>query len=164
MKTRKIAFLGLFTAIAMILSYIEAQIPPLVAIPGIKIGLPNIAIVVVLYKVGWKEALSINLVRVLLVSVLFGTALSLLYSISGAALSFAIMIILKKSKIFSPIMVSVSGGIFHNIGQIVVACLVLQTSELLYYLPVLLISGTISGILIGLIGAQVVKKLEKTEF
>lgn len=164
MKTRKIAFLGLFTAIAMILSYIEAQIPPLVAIPGIKIGLPNIAIVVVLYKVGWKEALSINLVRVLLVSVLFGTALSLLYSISGAALSFAIMIILKKSKIFSPVMVSVSGGIFHNIGQIVVACLVLQTSELLYYLPVLLISGTISGILIGLIGAQVVKKLEKTEF
>ena len=164
MKTRKIAFLGLFTAVAMILSYIEAQIPSLVAIPGIKIGLPNIAIVVVLYKVGWKEALSINLVRVLLVSILFGTALSLLYSISGAALSFAIMIILKKSKIFSSVMVSVSGGIFHNVGQIIVACLVLKTSELLYYLPALLISGTISGILIGLIGAQVVKKLEKTEF
>ena len=163
MKSRKIAFLGIFVALAMIFSYIEVHIPSFVAIPGIKLGLPNIAIIVVLYKVGWKEAATINLVRVLLVSVLFGTALSLLYSIAGAVLSLLIMIILKKTKIFSSVMVSVSGGICHNIGQIGVACLVLKTAELLYYLPVLLISGTISGVLIGLIGAQVVKKMERFE-
>ena len=163
MKSKKVAFLGLFIAVAMILSYIEVQIPTFVAIPGIKLGLPNIAIIIVLYKVGWKEAIIINLVRVLLVSILFGTTLSLLYSVAGAVLSFGIMIILKKSKIFSSVIVSVAGGIFHNIGQIAVACFVTSTSELLYYLPVLLISGTISGILIGLIGAKVVQKMEKIQ-
>lgn len=163
MKTKKVAFLGMFVAFAMVLSYVEAQIPTFIPIPGIKLGLPNIAIIVVLYKVGWKESIIINLVRVLLVSILFGTTLSLLYSVSGAVLSFGIMMILKKIKIFSPIFVSVAGGIFHNIGQIVVACFVTLTSELLYYLPVLLISGTISGILIGIISATVVKKLEKIE-
>lgn len=163
MKSKKVAFLGLFIAVAMILSYIEVQIPTFVAIPGIKLGLPNIAIIIVLYKVGWKEAIIINLVRVLLVSILFGTTLSLLYSVAGAILSFGIMIILKKLKIFSPVIVSVAGGIFHNIGQIAVACFVTSTSELLYYLPVLLISGTISGILIGLIGAKVVQKMEKIQ-
>ena len=92
MKSKKVAFLGLFIAVAMILSYIEVQIPTFVAIPGIKLGLPNIAIIIVLYKVGWKEAIIINLVRVLLVSILFGTTLSLLYSVAGAILSFGIMV------------------------------------------------------------------------
>jgi heptaprenyl diphosphate synthase len=119
---------------------------------------------VVLYKLGWKEAVIINVIRVLLVSILFSTVLSMLYSLAGAALSLVVMILLKKTKIFSPVLVSVFGGICHNIGQIGVACLVLETSELLYYLPVLLISGTISGVLIGLIGAQVTKKLIKIEF
>ena len=163
MKARKTAFLGIFTALAMILSYIEMQIPSFIAIPGIKLGLPNIAIIVVLYKSGWKEAVSINLVRVILVSILFGTVLSLLYSLAGAMLSLAIMILLKKIDKCSTVMVSVTGGICHNIGQIAVACFVLKTAELVYYLPVLLISGTISGVLIGLIGAQVVKKLNTTE-
>ena len=164
MRAKKIAFLGLFIAVAMIFSYIELQIPSIVAIPGIKLGLPNIAIIVVLYKLGWKEAVIINVIRVLLVSILFSTVLSMLYSLAGAALSLVVMIVLKKTKIFSPVLVSVFGGICHNIGQIGVACLVLETSELLYYLPVLLISGTISGVLIGLIGAQVTKKLIKIEF
>ena len=163
MKARKTAFLGIFTALAMILSYIEMQIPSFIAIPGIKLGLPNIAIIVVLYKSGWKEAVSINLVRVILVSILFGTVLSLLYSLAGAMLSLAIMILLKKIDKCSTVMVSVTGGICHNIGQIAVACFVLKTAELVYYLPILLISGTISGVLIGLIGAQVVKKLNTTE-
>jgi heptaprenyl diphosphate synthase len=144
----------------MIFSYIELQIPPLVAIPGIKLGLPNVVIIIALYKFGWKEAIVINVLRVLLVSVLFGTVLSLLYSVAGAILSLFVMIILKKSKIFSTVLVSVFGAISHNIGQITVAIFVLETSELLYYLPVLLITGTISGLLLGLIGATVVKKLD----
>ena len=151
MKAKNIAAFGVYVALAMIFSYIELQIPPLVAIPGIKLGL---------YKFGWKEAIVINVLRVLLVSVLFGTVLSLLYSVAGAILSLFVMIILKKSKIFSTVLVSVFGAISHNIGQITVAIFVLETSELLYYLPVLLITGTISGLLLGLIGATVVKKLD----
>lgn len=163
MKTKKIAFLGLFIALAMILSYIELQIPTFIPVPGIKLGLPNIVIIIVLYRFGWKEAVTISVIRVLLVSALFGTALSLLYSISGATVSLLVMIILKKINKFSSVMVSVSGGIFHNIGQIGIAAFVMKTVELLYYLPILLIGGTVSGIIIGLLGAQVVKKLDKIE-
>ena len=160
MKAKNIAAFGVYVALAMIFSYIELQIPPLVAIPGIKLGLPNVVIIIALYKFGWKEAIVINVLRVVLVSVLFGTVLSLLYSVAGAILSLFVMIILKKSKIFSTVLVSVFGAISHNIGQITVAIFVLETSELLYYLPVLLITGTISGLLLGLIGATVVKKLD----
>ena len=160
MKAKNIAAFGVYVALAMIFSYIELQIPPLVAIPGIKLGLPNVVIIIALYKFGWKEAIVINVLRVLLVSVLFGTVLSLLYSVAGAILSLFVMIILKKSKIFSTVLVSVFGAISHNIGQITVAIFVLETSELLYYLPVLLRTGTISGLLLGLIGATVVKKLD----
>ena len=160
MKAKNIAAFGVYVALAMIFSYIELQIPPLVAIPGIKLGLPNVVIIIALYKFGWKEAIVINVLRVLLVSVLFGTVLSLLYSVAGAILSLFVMIILKKSKIFSTVLVSVFGAISHNIEQITVAIFVLETSELLYYLPVLLITGTISGLLLGLIGATVVKKLD----
>jgi heptaprenyl diphosphate synthase len=160
MKAKNIAAFGVYVALAMIFSYIELQIPPLVAIPGIKLGLPNVVIIIALYKFGWKEAIVINVLRVLLVSVLFGTVLSLLYSVAGAILSLFVMIILKKSKIFSTVLVSVFGAISHNIGQITVAIFVLETSELLYYLPVLIITGTISGVLLGLIGATIVKKLD----
>ena len=160
MKAKNIAAFGVYVALAMIFSYIELQIPPLVAIPGIKLGLPNVVIIIAMYKFGWKEAIVINVLRVLLVSVLFGTVLSLLYSVAGAILSLFVMIILKKSKIFSTVLVSVFGAISHNIGQITVAIFVLETSELLYYLPVLIITGTISGVLLGLIGATVVKKLD----
>ena len=163
MKYKKTAVLGVCIALAMIFSYIELQIPSFVAIPGIKLGLPNIVIIIALYKFGWKEAVIINILRVLIVSVLFGTVLSLLYSIAGAVISLTILIILKKLSIFSTVLVSVFGAICHNIGQIAVAIFVLDTSELLYYLPVLLITGTVSGILIGLIGANVVKKLEKVK-
>ena len=163
MKSKKTAVLGVCIALAMIFSYIELQIPSFVAIPGIKLGLPNIVIIIALYKFGWKEAVIINILRVLIVSVLFGTVLSLLYSIAGAVISLTILIILKKLSIFSTVLVSVFGAICHNIGQIAVAIFVLDTSELLYYLPVLLITGTVSGILIGLIGANVVKKLEKVK-
>ena len=163
MKSKKTAVLGVCIALAMIFSYIELQIPSFVAIPGIKLGLPNIVIIIALYKFGWKEAVIINILRVLIVSVLFGTVLSLLYSIAGAVISLTVMIILKKLSIFSTVLVSVFGAICHNIGQIAAAIFVLDTSELLYYLPVLLITGTVSGILIGLIGANVVKKLEKVK-
>ena len=161
MKKSRVAFLGLFTAFAMILSFVESQIPTFVAIPGIKLGLPNIAIIIILYRFGWKEASIISLLRVLLTSLLFGTVLSMLYSIAGAVLSLIVMILLKK--FLSTVTISVVGGVFHNVGQIAVAILVTETQQLLFYLPVLIISGVIAGIVVGLVAATAVSKIEKIE-
>ena len=161
MRRSRVAFLGLFTAFAMILSFVESQIPTFVAIPGVKLGLPNIAIIIILYRFGWKEASIISLLRVLLTSLLFGTVLSMLYSIAGAVLSLIVMILLKK--ILSTVTISVLGGVFHNIGQILVAIMVTETQQLIYYLPVLIISGVISGIAVGLVSAISVKKIERIE-
>lgn len=161
MKKSRVAFLGLFTAFAMILSFVESQIPTFVAIPGIKLGLPNIAIIIILYRFGWKEASIISLLRVILTSLLFGTVLSMLYSIAGAVLSLVAMILLKK--VLSTVTISVIGGVCHNIGQILVAILVTETQQLLYYLPVLIISGVIAGIVVGIVAALSVKKIEKID-
>ncbi|MBQ2716665.1 MAG: Gx transporter family protein [Clostridia bacterium] len=161
MKTKKVAFLGMCIALSMILSFVESQIPPLMAVPGVKVGLPNIVMVFMLYKIGAKETAIVSILRVILVGILFGTPLSMIYSLVGAALSLIGMILLKKTNLFAPITVSVAGGILHNIGQIATACLVMETAQIAYYLPVLLISGTIAGILIGLTAAMILKRLDK---
>ena len=161
MKTKKVAFLGMCIALSMILSFVESQIPPLVAVPGVKVGLPNIVMVFMLYKVGAKDTAIVSILRVILVGILFGTPLSMIYSLVGAALSLIGMIILKKTNLFAPVTVSVVGGILHNVGQIATACFVMDTAEIAYYLPVLLITGTIAGVLIGLCAAMILKRLEK---
>ena len=160
METRKIARMGLLVALAMILSYVESMIPAFVAVPGVKVGLANIVVIFALYTLGPVEALTVSLLRVILSSFLFGSVLSLLYSLSGALLSLGGMIVMKKLKIFSTLVVSVTGGVLHNVGQILVACLVLETDVLLYYLPVLILSGVVTGAVIGIIGSLVIKRLE----
>ena len=160
MKTRKIATLALAIALAMILSFVESQIPAFVAIPGVKIGLANIAVVFVLYKLGWKEAVLISLVRVFMVSVLFGTAVSLFYSVAGAVLSLTGMVLLKRTGLFSTVAVSVTGGVLHNVGQILMACLLLETNVIVYYLPFLILSGVIAGVVIGVVAAIMVKRVQ----
>lgn len=159
MKPRKVAFLGLSIALAMILSFVESQIPVFTAVPGMKLGLPNLVMVFLLYRIGWKETAAVSLVRVLLVSLLFGNAQSLVFSLAGAALSLAGMALLKKSRLFSPVAVSVTGGVLHNIGQIIAACLWTGTAQIAYYLPVLLLSGIAAGILIGLLSGLLLKRL-----
>ena len=160
MKTRKIATLALAIALAMILSFVESQIPAFVAIPGVKVGLANIAVVFVLYKLGWKEAVLIALVRVFMVSVLFGTAVSLFYSVAGAVLSLTGMVLLKRTGLFSTVAVSVTGGVLHNVGQILMACLLLETNVIVYYLPFLILSGVIAGVVIGVVAAIMVKRVQ----
>ena len=161
MKSKRIAYLGLLTALAMILSFVESQIPALVAIPGIKVGLPNIAIVFILYKLGAKQAVAVSFVRVFLVSLLFGNLQIMTFSMAGALLSMLSMILLKKTGWFSVITVSIMGGIAHNVGQIIAACLWTQTAEVALYLPVLLVSGLLTGGLIGLAAGLLVKRFEK---
>ena len=161
MKTKKVAFLGIFIALAMILSYLESHIPALVAVPGVKVGLPNIVMVLLLYKIGSKETVIVSIIRIFLVSLLFGNLQTMTFSIAGAVLSLAGMILLKKTNWFSCITVSIVGGILHNVGQIIAACFWTNTAEIAYYLPVLLVSGILAGAIIGIIAGILVKRLEK---
>lgn len=161
-KTQKTAFVGLATAFAMVLSYIEAILPPIwSAVPGIKVGLPNIVIIVLLYKLSFKYATLVSLVRIVLSALLFGTVVSMVYSLSGAILSLIIMFLLKKTNMFSIIGVSIAGGVFHNLGQILAAIIVMQTVEIGYYMIVLSISGIIAGVFVGVLGAACLKYFEK---
>ena len=143
----------------MVLSYLESRIPTFVAIPGIKIGLANIAVIFALYKFGIKEALTISLVRVFLISLLFGSPVSLIYSLSGATLSLSCMILLKTLTPLTEVGVSVVGGIMHNVGQIIAASILLSTNVVVYYLPFLILSGTIAGIAVGVVSALLVKRV-----
>lgn len=158
-KTGTITLYGIMAALALILSYVELQIPAFFAIPGMKLGLTNIVVVVALYTLGEKSAFFINLVRILIVSILFGNVMALWFSLAGGILSTLIMIILKKTNWFSPVGVSAAGGITHNIGQIIVAIIVLRTGFIIWYLPVLWASGVVSGVIIGIIGGIVCRHL-----
>ena len=164
MKIRKIAFLGLSVTLAMILSFVESQIPVFTTIPGMKVGLPNLVMVFLLSRVGWKETVIVSLIRAFLVALLFGNLQSLIFSIAGAVLSLTGMILLKKTGLFSSIAVSVTGGVLHNVGQIIAACLWTGTVQIAYYLPALLVSGVCAGIAIGFIAGFLLKRLENVRF
>lgn len=156
--------LALCTSAALLLSYVEMLIPPIfTGIPGIKMGLPNIAILLVLYRAGAKEAAAVSFIRIVITSILFGNITMFWYSLAGAALSLAVMILLKRIDILSSVGVSVAGALAHNVGQIIVAMILMQTSQLGYYLIVLSITGAISGIFVGLLGGYVIKRISKIE-
>ncbi len=160
MNSRKIARYALLTALAMVLSWLESLVPLSVAVPGVKLGLTNLVVIFALYRMSAGDALAISLVRVLLVSFTFGNAYAFAYSLAGAILSFAIMWALKKSGKFSTVGVSVAGGVGHNLGQIMIAALVLENSGIFYYFPALLLSGTAAGVCIGTVGGILVKRLK----
>lgn len=160
METRKVVHMGMLIALAMILSFIESQIPAFVAIPGMKIGLANIAIVFALYTLGFGSAMIVSLIRVALSALLFGSAVSGLYSLAGALISLLGMALLKKTLFFGVVGVSVSGAVLHNLGQIAVAWLILKTGALVYYLPFLLFSAVVGGVVIGLVAAIVIERVK----
>ena len=161
-KVKNTAFLGLCVSLALGLAYIEVLMPPLFAsVPGIKMGLPNIIIVFVLYRCNWKKAAVVSLVRILLMLLIFGNAVSFAYSVAGALLSLAAMSLLKRWDGLSVVGVSVTGAVLHNVGQILMAMLLLGTAELGYYLIVLAVTGTVAGVLIGLCGHLAIKRIPK---
>ena len=160
-STKKISGIGLMIALAFVLSYIEAMMPINIGIPGIKAGFSNIVVIFSLYTFGPMVTFGIAVVRIILVGFTFGSLASLMYSFAGGILSFLVMLILKKIDIFSVNGVSVAGGVSHNLGQIIVAMLVLQTKLLIYYLPALIISGTIAGVVVGIAGGLLIKRIGK---
>lgn len=156
---KKTALLGMLVALAFVLSYIETLIPVNIGIPGAKLGLANLVVMVALYTLGTKEAFGLSMVRILLTGLTFSSMAAMLYSFAGGLLSFAVMALMKKTKKLSVTGVSVLGGIAHNAGQIFVAMWILDTATLIYYLPVLAITGVASGTVIGLLAVMVIRRI-----
>ena len=159
-NVKKMTTLAVSVSLAMVLSFIESRIPPLVATPGVKIGLSNIVSVFLLYTLGAPSAIAVSLIRVFLSSLLFANSVSLWHSLSGAVLSLAVMVAAKKINVFSHVGVSILGGIFHNIGQTLAAMLIMESAALAVYIPPLLISGLIAGIIVGVVAGILVSKLK----
>lgn len=164
-KVKKTALLGMITSVALVLAYLEAILPPVsTAVPGIKMGLPNLAIILALYRFGFKEAATVSALRLFIVALLFGNVMTLAYSAAGAVLSLALMGILKRTDKFSFIGVSVVGAVMHNLGQVLVAIFLFETVQLGYYMLVLSVTGSIAGVLIGVGAGILLKRTEKLKF
>ena len=155
---KRTAYFGVFIALALILSYVETLIPISFGIPGIKLGLANLVIVIVLYTYGGREALLLSVTRILLSGFLFGSLSMIFYSLAGGVLSLAVMVFLRRLGGFSVQGISMAGGVFHNIGQLLLAMAVVETYQVGYYVPVLLISGLLTGMVIGVISGEVLKR------
>ena len=160
MNSRKIAYCALLSAVALLLSYVERLLAIPMIIPGMKLGLANVAVLIALYLFDSKTAFGISLLRILLSGFLFTGFASFLYSAAGAILSFVAMRAFQKTKRFSMVYVSIIGGINHNIGQMVIACLVVENIKLLYYLPILLVLGAAKGFLTGIVGEKTISYLK----
>lgn len=161
--TKKVAYCAMLTALAMIFGYVEALIPFGFGIPGIKLGIANIVIVLALYMFPAYQVFMIQLARIVLVSFLFGNMSMMIYSLAGGILSFLVMLLLKKTKEFSVTGVSIAGGVSHNIGQLAVAVLVVQNIRIAFYLPVLMASGLLTGCLIGMLANKIKPVLGSVE-
>lgn len=159
----KVAYFGVLTALALIFSYIEMMIPIHFGIPGVKLGFANLIVVIALYKMGIKEAYTLSIVRVILAGFIFWNLFSILYSLAGGLLSLTMMVVLKKTEKFSVFGVSMAGGVFHNIGQLIMAAIVLESLSIAYYFPILLVSGVVTGLLIGLVSNEMLKRLKKLQ-
>ena len=160
MSSRRLARYALLTALAMALSWLESLVPLAgVVPPGVKLGLTNLVVIFALYRMGLRDAAVISLIRVVLVAFTFGNSYSFAYSLAGAALSLAVMALLKRSGKFSLLGISVAGAVSHNIAQVLVAMAVMETARLAWYLPVLLVSGIAAGVCVGAAGALIVKRI-----
>lgn len=152
---KKVSFCAILVALALVFSYVEAMIPFNFGIPGIKLGIANLVIVIGLYLLKPHEVLIISVVRILLAGFMFGSGMSIIYSLAGGLLSFAVMLLLKQMKGFSVLGVSIAGGVCHNVGQLLMAVLVVQNIKIGYYAPALLISGAVTGTIIGIVSGRI---------
>lgn len=158
-KAVLVAKYGMLIALAFILSYVEAMIPIPIPVPGVKLGLANLVVIVGLYTIGVRGTIAVSLTRIVLVGFTFGNMFSMFYGLAGGAVSLLLMILAKKTGWFSKIGVSIIGGIGHNIGQLCVAAVVVQTAGVFSYLPVLLVAGVVAGAVIGLLGGLIVERI-----
>ncbi len=158
-RTRLVAISAMFAALALIFSYIEVLVPIPVPVPGIKLGLANLVIIIAIYRMGFRYSFTINMVRIVAAGLLFSGVFGMIYSLAGGILSIIVMYLLCRTNKFSMVGVSMTGGVCHNLGQLMTAVVLLQNTGILSYFPVLLFSGLISGILIGILAYIIEKRL-----
>jgi heptaprenyl diphosphate synthase len=158
--TKKIAMLGILAALAIIIAYIERLFPLPVPIPGVKLGLANAIVIIALYTLGARAALCISILRIAVVGLLFGSIFGMVYGLAGGLLSFAVMLGAKRAGIFGIVGISVFGGVFHNMGQIAMAAVIVQNVRLFYYAPMLIIAGVIAGIAVGYASGLTLSRVE----
>lgn len=163
MTTKRVAYCALLTALAMIFGYVEALIPFGFGIPGVKLGLANIVIVLALYMLPACQVFAIQLMRIVLVSFLFGNLSMMLYSLAGGMLSLVVMLLLNRRDVFSITGVSIAGGVSHNIGQLIVAALVVQNLKVMFYFPIMIMAGLITGCLIGVLACRIKPVLDRLD-
>ena len=163
MKSRTVSF-GVFTALALIFSYVETLIPINFGIPGVKLGLANLIIVVGLYKLRLADDYLLSVARVVLAGFLFGNLFSIVYSLAGGILSLTVMALVKRTGKFDVMAISILGGISHNVGQLLVAVLVLENVSIFNYIPVLLVAGLVTGAVIGVVAGEILKRLKSVRF
>lgn len=159
-NTRKLARCALLAALALMLSYVEALIPFSVGLPGVKLGLANIAVLFAVYTLGGSYGFYVNLIRIVLAGLLFGTPFSTVYALAGGMLSLGAMLLLKRSGLFSVIGVSMAGGFFHNLGQLLAAALIVRTPQVFVYFPVLIFAGIATGVVNGVIACVTLARLK----
>ena len=160
-KNKKLANMAMLVALAMIFSYVESLIPINFGIPGMKLGVANLVTVTGLYFLELPEVFLVVVMRILLTGFLFGNGMSIVYSLAGGILSFLVMALMKRLKGFSVAGVSIAGGVSHNIGQIIVASVVVENLKLIYYLPALLIAGTVTGFVMGMISKKLLPIIKR---
>lgn len=158
-KAERMSIVGVLAAFAAVLSYVEAIISFDFFVPGVKLGLANLAVVVTMYVYGSREAVLVNIIRIFIVGLLFTNLFSILFSLAGAFISFGAMVLIRRTDAFSVVGVSVIGGVFHNLGQLAAAAVIVETYSVIYYLPALLIAGIITGVIIGIVSRTVIRYL-----
>ena len=158
-STRRLALSAMLAALALIFSYVEALIPLPVPVPGIKLGIANLVIVMAIYKLGFRYAFTINCVRIFIAGLLFSGVFGMIYSFAGGVLSLLVMYLLQRTGWFSMVGVSMAGGVVHNLGQLITASLLVQSVRMMSYFSILLFSGLISGILIGVLASLTYRRL-----
>lgn len=159
-QSKRLALLGLFTAAAILLGYVEMLLPVFTTVPGMKLGLPNLAVVAALYLYGWKDALGVSAVRIGVIALLFGNLFSFLFSLAGGLFSLLVMSLLKRTKWLDEIGVSLAGGVAHNIAQVAVAAVVVDNIRVGYVLIPLCIAGLVTGALIGILSGILIRRLQ----
>ncbi|MCR5179191.1 MAG: Gx transporter family protein [Lachnospiraceae bacterium] len=161
LNVRSLAFAGVLLAAALILSYVESLVPFFFGVPGMKLGLPNLAVVLLLFTGRKKTALAVNILRIAVSGLLFGSLFSIIFSIAGAAASYAVMLFMMRNKKYGITGVSVAGGVSHNLAQLLIAAYVVKTSGIVYYSPVLIFAGTVTGMAIGAAASLMIRAFER---
>lgn len=160
-QTRRIAVCGMLLALMLVLGFVESQLPVAASVPGIKLGLSNGVLIFAVYMLNVPTGFLLMGLKVLLSGLMFGSPSAMMYAFAGGLLSMIVMSLLSRMKGLSPVVVSMAGGVSHNVGQVAMAMMILQTPQLLYYMAVLMVAGLVTGMATGFAATGIIRRFQK---